>query len=63
MVLPLCEGGLRKGTVLLPGLWILSGRKLSPGTHPEARYFNFSPYVTDKLPAAALVPSRGSESA
>ena len=57
-------GGLRKevnGCCLASGA--LSRRKLSSGTHPDARHFSFSPYATAALQAAALVlEPRGSES-
>ena len=42
---------------------VLSRRKLSPGTCPDARHLSFSPYAICALQAAALVlEPRGSES-
>ena len=32
---------------------VLSGRKLSPGTHPDARHCTFPPYATGTLLYAA----------
>ena len=59
----LCGGRLRKGTIPLPGLWSFVRRELYPGTHPNARHFNFSLSATSALPVAALVlEPRGSES-
>ena len=41
----------------------LSGRKLSPSSHPDARHFSSSPYATGALQGAALVlEPKGSES-
>ena len=58
----LCGGGFIKGTNLSPGLWSFV-QKLSPGTHPDGRHFNFSPYATGALSAAApMLDPRGSES-
>ena len=34
---------------------VMSRRKLSPSTRPDARHFSFSLYATGALPAAALV--------
>ena len=62
MVLPnaaLCWGGLRKGMMATA---VLSGRKLSPSSCPDARNFSSSPYATGALQGAALVlEPRGSE--
>ena len=68
MLLPLCSSVLGRtqkkdnGHCLASG--VLSRRKLSPGTHPDARHFSLSPYAAGALPAAALVlEPRGSEPA
>ena len=42
---------------------VLSGKKMSPGTVPDARHFSFSLHVIDGLQAAApMLEARGSES-
>ena len=67
MVSSLCGclwGGLRKGTMLLPGLWNFIQEEVVPSAHPDARHFNFSPCATGALPAAvSMLKPRGSKSA
>ena len=42
---------------------ILNRRKLSPGTHPDVRFFHFSLYATSALQAAGpVLEPRGNES-
>ena len=58
----LCVGeGSEKVQWLLSA--VLSGRKLFPSSHSDARHFISSPYATCALQAAALVlEPKGSES-
>ena len=64
---PACQpcGSVRKGSG--KGQWplptFLSGRKLSPSSHLDARHFSFSLDATGAFPAATpVLELRGSES-
>ena len=61
---PCVEEGSERGQCHCLASRVLSRRKLSPVTRPNARYFNFSLYATGARPGAALaLEPRGRESA
>ena len=63
MVLSMCGEGSEKGQWRCLDSGVLSGRKLYPGTQPDARHFTFSLCATGAPQATVPVSDpRGSES-